>query len=153
MAAGDLQQPVEWADCASWASRRLRTRQAKALLLLLVYLAIGVLFYVGVETKPKDCDAAPSSSGTSASRPCNSEVDELGDTSLGSGPALADDSDCEPEQPDDAGAAGAAGVTPPAHQLAAAQQCTEPWSGVDAMYFAVVTMSTVRFCDADDADA
>jgi len=140
-----------WTDIASFASRKLRSRQGRAFLLLLLYLVVGVLFYKGVETKAKDCDEPPSSSSTTNAT-ATVGVDELGDTGSGSGPSLtvqpqhlaanvnADASD------DTSATANEANATPPATLLAPARLCTEPWSGADAMYFAVVTMSTVRRC-------
>jgi len=153
---------AEWADIASFASWKLRSRQGRAFLLLLSYLVVGVLFYVGVETKAKDCDEPPSSSSTSTITSISTiglsvEDDELGDSGSGSGPSLTEQPHEQPQHlaanvnadaSDDTNAtANDANATPPATLMVPARRlCTEPWSGVDAMYFAVVTMSTVRRC-------
>ena len=100
------------------------------LILLLAYLGVGLLFYIHVETK--ECSAPPTLA--------DSDVLAGADyTYLSYGEAR--------EATGDAGSGGGAPCPVVAAAVNTASNCTEPWSVVDAIYFSMVTMSTVGYGD------
>ena len=123
-----------------------------------LYVGVGILFYTNVETK--SCSAADAadaadavaieeagsgsgltdSSGTFVS--AASTVDLEGDIASGSGSGYAADATGS-----GSGSADALLVEDAGCAVVQESNCTESWSPIDALYFAVVTMSTVGYGD------